>query len=376
MERKKVFQYFWGKLDAGGAETFIVNLFENINQEKYRIDFCTYEKKEYFYSKRIIEHGGIIVPLREVESHVLIVRLIQRWIDLYHVLKREKYDVFHCNCDFSLKWIEMFIAKMAGVKVRICHSHNTALDTTSLKGKFKYLLHKAFIPLLVKNTTDFVACSEESAKWLYGEKFDLSKVLVAKNGINTEYFDYDVNVRDKVRDELMIEEDCILIGNVGRFTTIKNQTFIVKIIEYAIRRGTKIKACLIGMGELFDDVRALVNTMGLNEYVLFMGLKSNVRDYLMAFDCYVMPSLYEGLPVSGIEAQAAGLPCVVSDTVDKAMDISGNVSFLDLESNIEYWYKMIIESCNMPRKTMKNVVRDAGYDIKTTAKEIEQIYNR
>ena len=141
MKKIKVLQYFWGKLDAGGAESLIVNIFREMDKNKFDVDFLVYENKKFFYTDIIEQLGGHVVPLAEVESKILLVRLIKRWISLYKLLKKRKYDVFHCNCDFSMKFIELAIAKKAGVPIRVCHSHNSSLDKTSLKGKISYFVH-------------------------------------------------------------------------------------------------------------------------------------------------------------------------------------------------------------------------------------------
>lgn len=372
-KRIRVFQYFWGKLDTGGAETFIVNMFEQLNRDLFQVDFCSYEEKEYFYSRRILQDGGGIIPLQKRESKVLIIRLIERWINLYKVIKNGKYDIFHCNCDFSFKCIEMFIAKLAGVKVRICHSHNSAIDTNNLKGRIQYKIHCMMRPILRKYSTSLMACSVESAKWLYGENIDLNKVLLVNNGIDSSYFDFDRETREKIRNELNFG-DSHIIGNVGRFSKIKNQKFIIEIINYCHQNNLDVKACLIGDGVELESVKDEVERLGLSQNVVFIGLTDKVRDYMMAFDSYVMPSLYEGLPVSGIEAQATGLHCVVSSTVDKALDLTGNVSFIDLDKGVKKWVDTILSIKSSERETMVNKICSMGYDIKATADLISNLY--
>lgn len=375
-QKKRILQYFWGKLDAGGAETLAVNLFEKMDKSQFEVDFLVYEEKTYFYSNQVKELGGHIVALSKTENRFLPLRLFRRWTNLYKLLRNGNYDVFHCNCDFSLKFVELFLAKRAGIKKRICHSHNSALDTTSLKGKISYAVHCIGRPLLVYFSTDLLACSEESADWLFGKKSGRRReAIVIHNGIDAEYYAFDPDIRKDYRKRIGLDQE-LLIGNVGRFTPIKNQKFIVDLVEFAIKKDYKIKGCLIGTGEEFERVKQYTAERCLDAYIFFPGATDRVRDYLMAFDCYVMPSLYEGLPVSGIEAQAAGLPCVVSNTVDRKVDITGNVTFVDLEAGVAQWWNAIAASVSRDRKDMTDHVHSAGYDIGETAKKIIAVYLR
>lgn len=375
-QKKKVLQYFWGKLDAGGAETFIINLFSQMDKGLFDVDFLVYEDKKYFYSDKVKELGGNVVALSKSESRFFSIRLLKRWRRLYKLLKNGQYDVFHCNCDFSLKFVELFLAKKAGIEKRICHSHNSALETTTLKGKVSYIVHLVCRPILVHFSTDLLACSEESADWLFGKKnAKRHKAIVINNGIDAEYYAFDKEAREQYRKEIGVENE-ILLGNVGRFTQIKNQKYIIDIVEFALRNNYKVKACLIGAGEEFKNVESIVKERCLDNNIVFVGTTDRVRDYLMAFDCYVMPSLYEGLPVSGIEAQATGLPCVVSSTVVRQLDITGNVSFVDLDAGVEYWWNEILKLSSLSRNDMKDQVCQAGYDIGTIAKRVVDIYQQ
>lgn len=374
MNKKKVLQYFWGKLDSGGAETFIINLFTKLNKEKFAVDFLVYEDITYFYNDVIEELGGRVVPLSKREPKFLPWRLIKRWFKLYKLMKDEKYDVFHCNCDFSLKFVELAIAKKAGVKKRICHSHNSAIDTTRVKGKISYCVHVLFRPLIAVYATDYLACSEKAGEWLYGKNFPKNRVIITNNGIDAEYYSFDLDTRKKIRKNICAEND-IVIGHIGRFTPIKNQKFIVDIISVAFNRGMSIKAVLIGDGELKKEVEKYSKDKGVSEMITFIGITNKVRDYLMGFDCFVMPSLYEGLPVSGIEAQAAGLPCFFSDTITKDLSITENTHFLSLDDAPEYWLDSIMNCVSsFKRKNEQLSINRNGYDINQVVNSIEIIY--
>lgn len=378
MGRKmKVLQYFWGKLDAGGAESLIINLFEKMDKNRFDVDFLVYENKTYFYNDKVKKLGGNVIALSKKESRFLPIRLFKRWMNLYILLKDGQYNVFHCNCDFSLKFVELFIAKKAGIKKRVCHSHNSALDTTTLKGKISYVVHMVCRPLLVYFATDLIACSEEAADWLFGQNSKKRHgAIVINNGIDAAYYEFDKGTRDTYRFKMGVKNE-ILLGNIGRFTPIKNQRYLIDIIKSAKKRDLTVKAVLIGDGELLDEVKAYARESDVEDRVIFTGATKNVRDYLMAMDCFVMPSLYEGLPVSGIEAQAAGLPCVMSDTITNKLDVTGNIKFLPLTDSANKWLEAIIVFlASFSRKSEKKAIRTAGYDIDAIARIIEELYSR
>lgn len=377
MKKKKVLQYFWGKLDAGGAETLIINIFEKIDKTKFDIDFLVYENKDYFYNDKVKQMGGNIIALSNRESRLLPIRIFKRWKNLYILLKYGKYDVFHCNCDFSLKFVELLIAKKAGIKKRICHSHNSALEKKTLKGKISYIIHIVCRPLLVSLATDLIACSEESANWLYGKNVQKKKKpIVLNNGIDAMYYEFDKSTRDIYRSKLKVKDE-ILLGNIGRFTYVKNQRYLIDIVKCAKKRDLDVKAILIGEGDLLEETKAYARTVGVEERIIFTGLTNKVRDYLMAMDCYVMPSLYEGLPVSGIEAQATGLPCVMSDTITNKLDITGNIKFISLAKSPEKWLDVILSLLDSySRKSEKQAIRAAGFDINEVVNQLEELYLR
>lgn len=376
MKKVKVLQYFWGKLDAGGAEALIVNLFREIDRDTFDIDFLVYENKKYFYSNIVEELGGHIVPLAEIESSFLPLRLVQRWINLYKLLKKNKYDVFHCNCDFSLKFVELAIAKKTGIPIRVCHSHNSSLDTTSFKGKISYYVHRLFRPLLSKYATDLLACSTEAGTWLYGNNVPNNRITIINNGIDSQYYSYDEKTRTEMRHKLDVNNQLVL-GNIGRFTPIKNQKFMVDIAVEARKQSIPVKVVLIGDGDLKFPTEEYAKACKVEDIVCFVGTTTKVRDYLMAFDCFVMPSLFEGLPVSGIEAQASGVACVVSNSVSAELDLTGNIKFVSLSAGPAAWLQQIVLWHSQVKRTdTSEKIIACDYDIKNLAQKIEKIYRR
>lgn len=377
MKKKKVLQYFWGKLDTGGAETLIVNIFEKMDKNKFDVDFLVYENKNYFYTDKVKQMGGDVIALSDKESRLLPIRLLKRWKNLYVLLKYGKYDVFHCNCDFSFKFVELLIAKKAGIKRRVCHSHSSSLERNTLKGKISYIVHIACRPLLVFLATDLIACSEESADWLFGKNVRKKiKPIIINNGIDAVYYEFDKTTRDIYRSKLEIKDE-ILLGNVGRFMYVKNQKYLIDIVQCAKKKNLAVKAVFIGGGDLLEETKAYAQKVGVEERIIFIGVTNKVRDYLMAMDCFVMPSLYEGLPVSGIEAQAAGLPCIMSDSITCKLDVTGNIKFMSLEESPEEWLDAILSLLDsFSRKSEKQAIKEAGFDINEVVYQLEDLYLR
>lgn len=373
-KKKKILQSFWGEFNAGGAETMMVNIFKKTNTDLFDVSFLTYDSEEYFYNQTIRDNGGKMVALTDRQPRFIIKRIFSRWKRLYRLFKQENYDVFYCNCDFSFKFIEMFLAKKAGIRVRVAHSHSTSLETDNFKGKISFALHKVFRPLLVRYTTDYVACSEGAAKWLFGKK--VKNAVIINNGIDSEYYQFDEKTRAEYREKLKLK-DSIALGHVGRFFWVKNQKFLIDIAKEAKTKGIDIKILLIGEGELKVECVEYARAMGVEDKVLFVGTTDKVRDYLMAFDCFVMPSFFEGVPVSGIEAQATGLPCVMSDKISRDLDITGNLRFLSLDLGAKDWLDNIIDFCgSFTRINTRDHIIDAGYDIMNAVKDIERIYGK
>ncbi len=373
MEKIKVAQYFWGSLDAGGAETFIVNLYEKMDREKTAFDFIVYENKEYFYTDKIQAMGGKILPLfsgNPLEER-LIVRLFRRWRSLYRVLKVGGYRAFHCNCDFSFKFVEMFIAKKAGVPVRVCHSHNSRLEGVTWKDRVKLFLHRLCIPLLNRYTTCRLACSEEAGKWLFGS--GKKDVTIVRNAIDTSKYYYSGKQRADARRRLGFKEK-LIVGHIGRFFAVKNHEFLLRIFDEIRKEEPDSKLVLIGEGELKSKIQNQARNAKMEEQVFFAGVTHGVPDFLAAMDVFVMPSLFEGLPVAGVEAQAAGLPCVFSENISREVKIAEDVAFVSLERTAKEWADVALRMAKRERKDTRRALRDRGFDMEECAKKLERLY--
>lgn len=315
-------------MQSGGLETFIMNLYRNIDRTKIQFDFLVHYKERKFYDDEIEKLGGKIYrfSLRNDNNIFKYVKELDKFFK-----EHKEYKILHCHMA-SIGFLAFFIARRNGVKVRISHSHNSATDKT-IKGRIKRIL---MLPYKYVTTLNF-ACSTLAGKYLYGKK----EFEVIPNAIEVDRFKFNEKSRWEIRDNLSITEDIFLIGHIGRFNIQKNHDFLINIFNEYHRKNKKSKLLLIGDGELKDKIIQKVNDLQLSDDVIFTGNVKNVNDYYNAMDVFVLPSLFEGLPVVGVEAQANGLPFIVSDKVSNELNLSEKVNYLELD--IPKWVKKLEE---------------------------------
>ncbi len=291
---------------------------------------------------------------------------IQYFCQVYHMVKSNHIQIVHIHGNSHSVTIELLASFLAGCKIRICHSHNTTCTHKAI--------HRLLTPAFGLLCTDRFACGEEAGRWMYGNK----EFRVVKNGIDTERFRYRENDRERVRFQYKIGEDEFIIGHIGNLNRQKNQAFLIELIA-DINLNRACKCLLVGEGENKDDLEKMVKDLGLEEKVFFCGTTKDVPAYLSAIDVIVMPSLYEGLPLSLIEAQASGLDCVVSGVITKEVNLTGKVYYVNNLNSKEDWLKEI-EGKDIKKDRNKysqnaiNIIRSSGYDIKAEVQELYEYY--
>lgn len=362
-----------GNMGIGGIETLIMNIYRNIDRSKVQFDFLIHNPTEGEYADEIKRMGGKIyrMPVLRDKTHTY----YWRYFEYKRALKRfffehPEIEIVHGHMTNTAA-IYMPIAKKYGnVKYCIAHSHQTEA-TPGLSGFVTNILQRN----LEKLATDYFACSEEAAKWIYSpEVVEAGRVKVIHNGADVEKYHYDKEEHDRLKSE-MGHAGKIVIGNVARFKKQKNHTFLIDIFAEIQKLNKQTVLILVGQGELEEEMKKKVSRLGLEDCVEFQGARSDVPTLLKSFDLFLLPSLFEGLPLVGIEAQAAGLPMVASDTVTPETDITGNVTFLSLDLPAEEWARKILNVCSdFERVDMTEAVRNAGYDIKQTAQWLQDFY--
>lgn len=355
---------------AAGIESFIMNMYRNIDRSKVQFDFFVMSNEDSCYDEEIQLLGGNKYMIN-VKANNTFIRIQKEAKVLYEFLCEHEYKVIHIHYTTPLRAPYLLAAKKAGVPVRIYHSHSAEV---SGKNRMKLFIYDYFRQKISMWGTDFFACSKAAATWMFTEKLiDSGNVKVIPNGIDCNRFRFRENVRDEVRKRLALEDSYVII-HTGRFLEQKNHKFIIEVFKELKKKETNAKLLLLGTGDLLEDIKLQVKSSGLEKDVVFLGVKTEVECYLCAADCYIMPSLYEGLPVAAVEAQCAGLPCVLSENITEEVVLRENVSFLSLDTPISEWRDEVIKYKNIPRKDGSCDVAASGYDVQNVANELQKLY--
>lgn len=351
-----------GGLDRGGVETLFSEIYKFINKKEFQFYFLCYENKKYEYEEEIEKNGGVVLKINKPNY----LKLSEFVKDIKDIVKKYDIDIVHCNTYYNSS-IVMYAAKKAKVKIRITHSHNASDNRRqTLLRKIYAGISKCGIKLF---STHYAACGIDAGKALFGNK---SKFKVIRNGIELDKFKFNKEYRIKCRKELNIDEDTVLIGNVGRITEQKNPIFTVKTFYEYNKINNNSKLLMIGTGDLECKVKEMCKELKIEDKVLLLGSRSDVYALYSAMDIFLFPSLYEGLPITLVESQAVGLPSLVSDTVTKEVVYTELPEFFSLRENEKEWGKKlsnIVLNINREECVQKN-----PYDIKETTKDLEKWY--
>ncbi len=345
----------------GGAEAYIMNMYRNIDRTKVQFDFLL-RSRETAYEEEIKKLGGRIFYTSEYPRHFI---KNKKEVEAFFESHKD-YDIVHVHANALIYMTVLKIAKKHNINCRIMHSHNT--DTKRPIYRIIHNFNKQFIN---KWATDYFACSTEAGKWMFKNDF-----ILRKNAINIDKFQKDKEVRKKIRKDLGVE-DKFVIGHVGRFTIQKNHTFLLKIFNEYYKKNPESVLLLVGDGYLEKDIKNLVNEYGLKDSVKFLGSRSDVDTVFQAFDIMVFPSLNEGFGIAVLEAQAAGVSCIISSNIPNEVIQSSIVKKLSLDDTVDEWVKnidIIRNSEKIEQKTSINELKMAGYDIKTAAKKLQSFY--
>lgn len=355
-------------MDRGGAEAMIMNYMRNIDRDVIQFDFLTNRDYRAAYEDEIESLGGKIYHMCPMYPKYF----GQYKREVREFLKHHpEYRIIHSNLE-ERSYFALKEAKKLGVPVRISHSHNRPLGVN-----LKLIVRYYFRFMLKYYNTHMFACGVEAGDWLYGKK-NRDKVIVMKNAIDALQYRYNAQVQNAMRKELGIEGKKV-IGHVGRFFSQKNHTFLIDIFKAVHDKDSDTVLLLVGGGEADDSlknqIKAKVKELGLEEAVLFLGVREDVDRVVQAFDLFLLPSLFEGLPVTMVEAQAAGLPCVISDKVPIQCDITGNVQVVALDDAPEKWADKICDILeNFEKRDTYEKIVEAGFDIKENAKWLKEFY--
>lgn len=352
-----------GKWVGGGVESVVMNYYRNIDKNKIQFDFiCDSDSTDIPYEE-IEKLGGKVILIPPYQ------KMLKYHKELKRILKNNQYKIVHSHIN-TLSVFPLFATKRAGVPVRIAHSHSTTNKKEFKRNILKLLLR----PLSKIFATNYMCCSELAGRWLFGNKaYNQGKVYLLNNAIDIEKFIFNEKVRNEIREELNIDENTLVIGHIGRFVETKNHNFLIDVFKSFSDQNKNAILLLIGKGPLQDEIKEKVKKLNLVNNVKFIGQRTDIEKFYQAFDIFVLPSLYEGLGMTLIEAQISGLKCIASNYVPKEAEIIKNkVEFLDF--NIDKWVQECMNIKCDNRKIKTDQIKN--YNIEYKAKELEKIYQK
>ena len=357
-------------IGMGGVFSLVRNVIRH-NQGKIHIDIATLEPFENHSNIEELEGYGCKVHYVGYKKSKIIKQFICL-IKLKKIVEDYGYTCVHIHADVANKlFVSGLASRMAGSKKIILHSH--ASNVEGKHRKLKIFFHKSCRFFLKYIGTDFVSCSDFAAEWMFPNVPEEKKLFV-NNGVNLRKFQFDSIKRNATRRELNVE-DCFVLGHVGRFHYVKNHKYLIKIFSNVVKQHPKSKLLLVGDGELKNEIEEFANNLGVADNVIFYGVSYHVEELFQAMDCFVLPSFCEGFPIVGVEAQAAGLPVLFSDTITTTAKLIDEVKFLPInEGSIELWSNTILNLLKYKRHNTFHELYERGFDISQTVETLTKLY--
>lgn len=356
-----------GKLCIGGAEKVAYSIGHFADREKYECHYLVFGDEIGEYEEQLLQDGAKIFHIPVPGKNYMIY-----WKNLFRFMDEYKYDVVHCHTMFN-SGIVLLAAKIKGIPHRIAHSHS--ICSSEKRSLIVKSYEKAMRFLIKKCATDYVACGKKAGEWLFGKELFLKSGTLLLNGIDTEQFCYSEENRDQIRKQYHIENQ-YLIGHVGHLTKVKNQMFLLDIMPEILKKLPTAILILIGEGEDRSLLEQQIKKRNLTSRVIMTGNVRNVFQYLSAMDAFVFPSLYEGMPLTMLEVQANGLPCVISEAVPEDVYLTDLVQTMSLAASKDQWVNAIIKCNRENSSSYAKLLYEMGYDIEGVVKKIYSIYER
>ena len=358
-----------GRMMGGGVEATVMNHYRHIDRSQVQFDFIVQTDSTMVPKDEIESLGGRVFYVPPYSNPVKYVNACRKLFQQIHP------RIVHSHMN-AVSVFTLMAAKQAGVPVRIAHSHSTSNPNEKAKTLVKNVLR----PFSKVYPTHLAACGDYSARWLFGDQtVDQGKVKIIRNAIELDRFAFDEEARTRLRKEIEASDDIRVIGQVGRFSAQKNQLFSLDVLAELVKKNPRVLLVFLGIGDDMDKVKAKAHDLGLSDHVRFLGMRSDVNEWYSAFDVLLFPSLYEGLPLTAVEAQVSGLPLVVSDKVPKEADlIPSLVRRISLDAGIESWVSAFDahESDASGRVSHVQEIAKRGYAIHLSAAELVHWYKK
>ena len=348
-------------MHRAGLETMLMNYYRNIDRTRIQFDFLTHRPYKSDYDDEILELGGNVyyAPRLYPQNYPSYFKFMKQFY-----AEHPEYKIVHSHID-AMSYLPLLAAKKAEIPVRIAHSHSTAIDRD-----VKYLLKQYYRSQITSVANYYCACGKEAGEYLFKDK----EFTIIPNAIQVDKFLYQEQIRCQIRKKLNLSDKTV-IGHVGRFSYPKNHRFLISVFNEIYKNNSNSVLLLIGVGEKETEIRNQVESMGLCDSVLFLGNRADVNELYQAMDVFVMPSFFEGVPLTGIEAQFSGLNCIFSDKVPTEVDFSGNCSFISLNEKTEKWVTQILHNCDQTGRSLRSqALKGSQYNIKNACKYLENFY--
>jgi len=360
-------------MNRGGIETQIMNMYRKLDRSKFQFDFLVTRDENGVFDGEIEKLGGKIYRVPSVRK-VGLFKFI-KYIDNFFK-NHQEYKIVHCHMN---TWSGLFlnIAKRHNVPVRIAQSHSAqqGIKNYTVKGIIENSFKKVMKLFIKVGANHYWAVGKEAGEWLYGKKIAQTKMKIIPNAKDLDMYKYDPKVRGELRKDLEIGSNTILIGHVGSFSSVKNHEFLINLFYQMREKGLECKLCLVGDGPLRKNFEKKVSDMQIYDRVIFLGLRNDVNKLMSAFDVFVLPSKFEGMPNVVIEAQAAALPCVISDSITSEIDMGMDlVEYISLQKSSVYWIDAVLNKKCIERNIPTNKMIERGYDLKSLTKWLEEFY--
>ena len=343
--------------EINGIVNVIMNYYTNMKSKGVEFDFAVHTSVDERLCKKIRDNGDKIFILPNRKKNVYsYIRQLQR------ILKDGKYDIMHVHGNSALMEIELFAARKNEVK-KIVHANNTQCT-------YK-ILNRLLYDRFMKSYDHALACSQAAGKWLYKDR----DFMVFNDSIDARNYGFSTEKRRSMRKKLNISDKALAIGHAGQFSAVKNQEYLLSVLEDLVKRKEEAVLLLVGDGEQRHYIEQKAKELNIYERVIFTGITDKVQDYMQAMDVFAMPSIHEGLPLVGVEAQAAGLPCVFSDVITREMKMTEPVEFLPINIEASVWAEHILKLSKSPdREKGVKCIQEVGYDIKENASKLLEFY--
>lgn len=357
--------HLYTALDDGGVERFLLNYYQGMERNNFKFDIIVPGSHIGILEQQFIDLGCNVYHVERFSDNP-----VKNIRETASIIQKGHYDIIHCH---GYKSVEgLLLGWILGIKTRIIHSH-MVVPNESILTKFKRKIIVSFCKLFA---TYWWACGTDAGKWLYGNReFECGRITVVPNAINIDTYRFNLTARNQLRKQFNVPSNMKIIGNVARLSAQKNQGFLLDVFA-GIPNRENYMLFLVGSGELEAELKAKIVELHIQDNVHFLGSRTDVPDLLSMFDIFLLPSKFEGLPVSLVEAQAAGLPCLVSNTITSEVNVTGNIKYISLNLGIDRWGKEITQMIakNNDRSLCGEKMKNGMFDIFAQSDNLQKLY--